>query len=335
MHSHPPELTSERIKSHLQKFRKHRQKEKGKFLEDYDKFLEVTRDFQDDSDFGMISLEKVLGGKAAALVSYSVMKECETPKEESSPLNILENTFTHTTNKSGFPAARIPFPALSEKEKSSPLGMSLMLVMGLLEHMDNYLVEERSQNHDHVTRQDPGPATTTAGAGAGPLGYPSESCRSHESSTGEISQDLFADFSRTAPCPMLSHPKNSAGLRPLPLQQLYDPHPSPAAYSTTAGDIPTSQNTATAPTSLSSAAPPQANPPLFSHSHPIMNKLMGGGGGEVGNCSSSALLGMLMSSSNVDASFGAAPGADVQLAPDFAGIDGFGQFFPVASSNLD
>ena len=39
MITHPTNLTSERVKSHLQKMRLHRSKEKKRFLEDFDTFL--------------------------------------------------------------------------------------------------------------------------------------------------------------------------------------------------------------------------------------------------------------------------------------------------------
>lgn len=43
MKSRPPELTSERLKSRLQKFRQHRQKEKEKFLGEFDEFIETMK----------------------------------------------------------------------------------------------------------------------------------------------------------------------------------------------------------------------------------------------------------------------------------------------------
>jgi hypothetical protein len=135
-------MTSERIKSHLQKFRKSREKEKCKFLEDY-----VTC-MQTKSRIGALaapsSVDKILiGSKVAAFFSLSVMQESEPKKEgESTPSKIPAQGFVQGVNEAGFPAAHIPFPELNKEEKNSPLGTSLMFAMGLIKHLEQYLVQE-------------------------------------------------------------------------------------------------------------------------------------------------------------------------------------------------
>jgi SHAQKYF class myb-like DNA-binding protein len=146
MQLHPAELTKERIKSRLQKFRKRRKKEKDEFLDDYDKFLDVAK----REDYGpnlrkLTPLDRVYGGKAVALMAHSVMQESRS----AAPLNTLgktsvpEKTFTRTTNKYGHPTTKMPFPILSEKEKSSALGKSLDLTLGLVQNLHKHLVEQR------------------------------------------------------------------------------------------------------------------------------------------------------------------------------------------------
>jgi hypothetical protein len=190
MQFHPQEATSERVKSHLQKFRLSRSKEKENFLEDYDKFLDEVEDSQDSSspaaEFdGKICLDKALvGGQSAALLSHLVLKEeCVDGARPSSfsppsaPFGILEQAFfTHITNQSGYrPSARIPFPELSEHEKSSPLGKSLMHAMGLLGHMGEHLTSKRC-------RASPPNKEETAGYDAAADGEPAAMGSPHGSS---------------------------------------------------------------------------------------------------------------------------------------------------------
>jgi SHAQKYF class myb-like DNA-binding protein len=163
MNSHPQSMTSEIIKSHLQKFRKSREKEKCKFLEDY-----VTC-MQTKSRIGALapsSVDKIIiGSKVAAFLSLSVMKESEPKKEgESAPSKILAQGFVQGVNEAGFPAAHIPFPELSKEEKKSPLGTSLMFAMGLMKHLEQYVVQE-SRNQGHMPLQE-----------EEPIKQPSETC---------------------------------------------------------------------------------------------------------------------------------------------------------------
>jgi hypothetical protein len=151
---HPPELTSERIKSRLQKFRKRRKKEKDEFLDDYDKFLDEAQREDYGPNFGLIPLDKVYGGKAVALMAHSVMQESRSAASLSTlgKTSRPEKTFTRTTNKYGHPATKIPVPVLTEKEKSSALGKSLGLALGLLQHMDKQFTEQRQAGGKDVKR---------------------------------------------------------------------------------------------------------------------------------------------------------------------------------------
>jgi SHAQKYF class myb-like DNA-binding protein len=153
MQFHPAELTKERIKSRLQKFRKRRKKEKDEFLDDYDKFLDVAKreDYRPNLR-KLIPLDRVYGGKAMALMAHSMMQE----NRLAAPLNTLgktsvsEMTFTRTTNKYSHPAIKVPFPVLTEKEKSSTRGKSLALTLGLVQHLHKHLVEQRQAGSKDV-----------------------------------------------------------------------------------------------------------------------------------------------------------------------------------------
>ncbi len=190
MQFHPQEATSERVKSHLQKFRQSRSKEKEKILKDYDKFLAKLEDSQDSSSpatvfDGMICLD---GGQSAALLSHLVLKEehvdaasSSSSSSSSAPFDILEHAFTHTIpNQSGYPSARLPFPELSEYEKSSPLGTSLMLTMGLLGHMEEYLTSKRRRASPPNKEDTAGSCDATDGEPT-PMGSPHESSPPDES----------------------------------------------------------------------------------------------------------------------------------------------------------
>jgi SHAQKYF class myb-like DNA-binding protein len=151
MQFHPTELTKDRIKSHLQKFRKRRKIEKDEFLDDYDKFLDEAK----REDYGPNSRKLI--SKAAALMAHSVMQKSRS----AAPLNTLENTsapgnsFTRTTNKYAYPATKMPFPVLTEKEKSSAIGKSLDLTLELVQHMHTRLIEQRQAERKDVKQPPP------------------------------------------------------------------------------------------------------------------------------------------------------------------------------------
>ena len=158
MRYHPDEMTSDRIKSHLQKFRKDQKKEKERFMEDYDSFFRFTKflDNHPKSYSTIVPGLENIGGTAAGLVSYSVMKEDQKTQSDenkpSSPHPAQKEAVIQTVSKSGRPAAKIAFPTLSGKERRSPLGMSLTLVKGLLEQMEKYLVQSSEQEEASLTR---------------------------------------------------------------------------------------------------------------------------------------------------------------------------------------
>jgi SHAQKYF class myb-like DNA-binding protein len=148
MQSHPPELTKARIKSRLQKFRKRRKKEKEEFLDDYDKFLDEAK----QGNHGPNSRKLI--PKVVAVIAHSVMQKGRS----AAPLNTLEktsapeNTFTRTTSKYAYPATKMPFPVLTEKEKSSAIGKSLDLTLELVQHMHKHLIEQRQAGSKDVKR---------------------------------------------------------------------------------------------------------------------------------------------------------------------------------------
>jgi SHAQKYF class myb-like DNA-binding protein len=151
MQFHPPELTKDRIKSRLQKFRKRRKKEKDEFLDDYDKCLDEAK----REDYG--PKKRKLIPKVVVLMAHSVTQKSRS----AAPVNTLGktsapgNSFTRTTNKYAYPAIKMPFPVLTEKEKSSAIGKSLDLTLELVQHMHTRLVEQRQAESKDVKQPPP------------------------------------------------------------------------------------------------------------------------------------------------------------------------------------
>mmetsp|Transcript_31763 Transcript_31763/g.53055 ORF Transcript_31763/g.53055 Transcript_31763/m.53055 type:complete len:818 (+) Transcript_31763:320-2773(+) len=143
MRKHPKYVTRERTKSHLQKYRITKDKNKEDFLAEYSNFLSKTENVKHETikrgkePIPKVVLAKVLGGKkaskliggeAAALLSFSVMNNCST---DDGPDQIP------------FQGVRETFPKLTEGEKQTSLGASLLFVKGLLQNMTDVLLRIR------------------------------------------------------------------------------------------------------------------------------------------------------------------------------------------------
>ena len=151
MRKQPRYITRERTKSHLQKYRQTKQRSKGEFLNEFDTFFESTDDAKAllNSNNSQNTLEgkepfpkailttalegkkpsKLLGGKAAALLSYSVLNGFST---------------SHGPDQLQYKAAKLSeFPSLTEEEKRSSVGASLIQVKSLIENMTDVLLKTR------------------------------------------------------------------------------------------------------------------------------------------------------------------------------------------------
>jgi SHAQKYF class myb-like DNA-binding protein len=159
MSMRPAMLTSERVKSHLQKFRKRKEKARDEFMSDYDSFMSTALSvagagsmiMPPNALLEMIGGKMPCGGDRAAFLSYSVMMEgrqehgagvadslaeipslsLDKPSKES--LEFFKN----------YDCARVPFPQLTEEEKRSSLGKSLLYVMGLFGLFSQHMMQER------------------------------------------------------------------------------------------------------------------------------------------------------------------------------------------------
>jgi SHAQKYF class myb-like DNA-binding protein len=226
-HSHQNMITGERMKSHLQKFRKNKEKEEQRFLNHYDRLMEKLSEIDARGDGftseppaavvikDLIGADKLLGGGlVAATLSHSVMttngpsSRRKRPRSGPSRSKLFEQGLVqHARNYAGFPAAKLPPPNLTESEKQMPLGMSLTLITGLLSHMENHLMEQRTSNMQAL----PGQTATAVAASES-----SRVCRPESEVHGEekplqISPLVFhptASGQEPAPTMPQSHPEH-------------------------------------------------------------------------------------------------------------------------------
>jgi SHAQKYF class myb-like DNA-binding protein len=150
----PKMITSERVKSKLQKYRNHREKSKQEFMEEYDSFIRKAKAIETSGGGGsatpgamleMMGSSDLFGGDAAAFLSYAVMKEREIKQGGGSVLStsmLKKGALEYVDNFSG---SGITFPTLTEEEKQSSLGVSMTFIMGLFLSMTQHIMKERAR----------------------------------------------------------------------------------------------------------------------------------------------------------------------------------------------
>ena len=174
MSRRPAVLTNERIKSHLQKYRKNKTKSKEDFMQEYDSFLRRALSAggigsNTSSSAGglgghaviapatmlqMMGGGKASGGGIAALLTYLELAERKASKSTDSSAAAAVANFSsiHSVDKSaeelferfGGTHLKLPFPVLSESERKSPLGISLFYSMGLISSMTEHIMQQRA-----------------------------------------------------------------------------------------------------------------------------------------------------------------------------------------------
>lgn len=166
-------LTSERVKSHLQKFRKNKDKSKEEFMAEYDswlnKALTVGAAGGTSSNLTspltvlqMMGIETPLGGSIAAFLTYSSLADERSldvslehpdsrgPAKLSADL-LREGSKEYLKYVNG---VEIPFPVLTEEEQRHPLGISIKQVLALFYSLTRHLVQERLARADQETDED-------------------------------------------------------------------------------------------------------------------------------------------------------------------------------------
>ena len=147
----PDVITSERLKSHLQKYRVNRNTSKEDFLAFYDAWMsKALSEAQISSSTAtlppdMLSAGNLSSGALAAFLGFSTMMEDE---HQSATVSFGEGTRgrTETGLSACLSTENIVFPRLTEDEKRSSLGMSLCYVMGLFVMIKHQIGEMRWQS---------------------------------------------------------------------------------------------------------------------------------------------------------------------------------------------
>ena len=157
------QITTERIKSHLQKYRLHRQKSKKEFMSSYESSLLKMKSVETDLT-DPLSLNC---GEVAAHLAYSTITEKEVAGVD--PSSLVQGGI-------------LQLPQLTEDEKRSPVGASLGYLMGLFFSLKQQLHAQRG-TQDNVVE---GPAIIPSASpypSAVPLQQPASSSSTVQSGT--------------------------------------------------------------------------------------------------------------------------------------------------------
>lgn len=155
-------ITSERVKSKLQKYRNSKDKSRQDFIDEYDAFLARLKavgcagvgTHAGSSPLALLEMmgcKKLLGGDAAAFLSYAVLNENSSSAKNDQIVNGATSMSSQLFRKDvseyveNFAGTGIPFPELTEEEKNTSLGVSMTFVMGLFLSMTQHLMQERTE----------------------------------------------------------------------------------------------------------------------------------------------------------------------------------------------
>ncbi|CAJ1891567.1 unnamed protein product [Cylindrotheca closterium] len=137
-----PDITTERIKSHLQKYRLHRQKSKEDFMSSYEASLNK---FQEK---GLSNVKSLTNADAAAHLTYSATMD---PTKVAVPPTLAPLPSQEVAARPAQPIVYSPnvnealmLPQLTEAEKKSPIGASMGYLMGLFFSLKQQLAAQRS-----------------------------------------------------------------------------------------------------------------------------------------------------------------------------------------------
>ncbi len=164
---HPnPEITSERVKSHLQKYRLNREKSRKEFMTNYDSALdgfqkrfEQLRNGEDEDDAegaGGLSC-----GEVAAHCTHASLTELRDDdgnelSPRSSPAHGISSTYASQISTDGEGSGILQLPMLTSQEEDSPIGQAFGYLGGLYQALSQQLEEIRMvQGQGDRHQQDP------------------------------------------------------------------------------------------------------------------------------------------------------------------------------------
>ena len=147
-----PQITSERIKSHLQKYRVHRVKSKQDFMSSYEATLNKFK------VGGMENVKTLSDGEVAAHLSQKAMTDVADPSSNGDvPVSQSKAQVKQEpqTPQGGAPSTMgapppgheaLMLPKLTEAEKASPIGSSMGYLLGLFFSLKKQLLTQRAMN---------------------------------------------------------------------------------------------------------------------------------------------------------------------------------------------
>jgi SHAQKYF class myb-like DNA-binding protein len=148
MQLHPEAMTAERIKSHLQKFRKNKDKSIEDFMSEYDTYLMNCKDLVSPQDMDALLSERVRGGELAAQTTLRVMADDRQLIPGPLPLlapprGLALPQGNATRRTSSIPRRIISVPHLSDEELQSPIGKALYHVKQAMQSMVDQIYATR------------------------------------------------------------------------------------------------------------------------------------------------------------------------------------------------
>jgi hypothetical protein len=190
MKSKDENITSERVKSRLQKFRTNREKSVSEFMATYDDAMEKFAKFvkaKEGADFSIRDIElynselsrsdKLLSGEVAAALTTidihcpspdfaevakmnelerAIERPPEVPQRKRTLEEIMKNPseFLTSVGKLGQNSQiAVQFPTLTEEEKRTNIGASIQMVEQLFFTLKNEIIEKRNQGSNNVLTQ--------------------------------------------------------------------------------------------------------------------------------------------------------------------------------------
>lgn len=160
MELHDPAITSERVKSHLQKYRQNRNKSRTEFWAQYDRFVSHTAAalsngggrnnsimrsivhsiLQSNDEHTPPPAYPLLGGNAAAFLSVVVHATATRPTGQQQ-----QQDETPPPPTPGAHPIPIRLPKLTDTERESALGESLVSAFGMFQSLCRHVMHQRAQ----------------------------------------------------------------------------------------------------------------------------------------------------------------------------------------------
>lgn len=140
------QITTERIKSHLQKYRLHRVKSKKEFVSSYETSL---RNFQ---NHGLSGANPISGGGVGGVAAHLTYTDMNRNNKGEEGVTAAELVKSEAPASAPTPAAAarsaateaLMLPQLTEAEKSSPIGAAMGYLMGLFFSLKQQLMVQRA-----------------------------------------------------------------------------------------------------------------------------------------------------------------------------------------------